>query len=41
MMRKLLQPLESEDVDNFIDDILVASASDDDNLKALEECLRD
>ncbi|XP_076465351.1 uncharacterized protein LOC143297064 [Babylonia areolata] len=25
MMRKLLQPLESDDIDNFIDDILIAS----------------
>eukprot|EP00745_Piridium_sociabile_P018024 TRINITY_DN2685_c0_g1_i10.p1 TRINITY_DN2685_c0_g1~~TRINITY_DN2685_c0_g1_i10.p1 ORF type:complete len:673 (-),score=123.75 TRINITY_DN2685_c0_g1_i10:131-2149(-) len=35
MMRKLLQPLESDEVDNFIDDILIASRSVDDHIRAL------
>jgi hypothetical protein len=36
MMRKLIQPLKSEDVDNFIDDILIATETTSEHIKALE-----
>eukprot|EP00745_Piridium_sociabile_P016607 TRINITY_DN2466_c0_g1_i7.p1 TRINITY_DN2466_c0_g1~~TRINITY_DN2466_c0_g1_i7.p1 ORF type:complete len:1403 (+),score=222.61 TRINITY_DN2466_c0_g1_i7:99-4307(+) len=40
MMRKLLQPLESDEIDNFIDDILIASRDETQHLQALRSVLQ-
>ncbi|KAL8606779.1 hypothetical protein ACOMHN_049608 [Nucella lapillus] len=40
MMRKLLQPLQSEDVDNFIDDILIATVDNQEHIKVLKAVLQ-
>jgi hypothetical protein len=40
MMRKLLLPLERDDIDNFIDDILVASETWEDHVIALEAVMK-
>ena len=39
MMRKLLQPLESDEVDNFIDDVLITTVDTQEHIKILKAVL--